>query len=211
MEPGAEILPAYDSLIAKLVARGRTREEAIARMTRALGEFKIEGVPSTIPFHLRVMANDEFARNGATTAFLVEHPEVVPESSFETEVTTAEAPKSWRELLVEVNGRQLAVRMNGDPLAASSSRQSAAVRRPVHRERRTAKASSETLLSPIQGTVLRIAVTAGNHVDEGDLICVIEAMKMENEIRAQRTGSIAELPIAQGGTVRIGDVVAVIR
>ncbi|MFL5762044.1 MAG: acetyl/propionyl/methylcrotonyl-CoA carboxylase subunit alpha [Thermomicrobiales bacterium] len=212
MEPGAEIMPAYDSLIAKLVAWGRDRDEAIARMRRALGEFRIEGVPSTIPFHQRVFMNEAFVRRGATTAFLDEHPDVLPEPAAVPDDAARETPSAWREVLVEVNGRQLSVRVNGDPLSQPNRAQRTAPKRPVHASRgSTAVANEEKLRSPIQGTVLRVAAKTGTRVEAGDLICVIEAMKMENEIRAHRLGEVVELPIVQGGTVKIGDLLAVIR
>jgi acetyl-CoA/propionyl-CoA carboxylase, biotin carboxylase, biotin carboxyl carrier protein len=212
MEPGAEILPAYDSLIAKLVVWGRDRAEAIARMRRALGEFRIEGVPSTIPFHQRVLENDAFIQGLATTAFLDEHPEVIPEPIVPTQDQPQSETRSWREVLVEVNGRQLAVRLNGDPLSMTAHIRRDAPR-PQNRKSGGAIASSndETLRSPIQGTVLRVVSQPGAHVAQGDLICVIEAMKMENEILAHRAGEIVELPITVGGTVKIGGVLAVIR
>jgi acetyl-CoA/propionyl-CoA carboxylase biotin carboxyl carrier protein len=212
MEPGAEILPAYDSLIAKLVVRGRDRDEAIARMRRALGEFRIEGVPSTIPFHQRVLENDEFVHGLATTAFLDEHPEVIPEPIVSAKDTPEVNSRMWREVLVEVNGRQLAVRLNGDPLSTTARARRDAPR-PQNRKSggTTASSNDETLRSPIQGTVLRVASQPGAHVAQGDLICVIEAMKMENEILAHRAGDIVELPIVERGTVKIGGVLAVIR
>jgi acetyl-CoA/propionyl-CoA carboxylase biotin carboxyl carrier protein len=209
MEPGAEILPAYDSLIAKLVTRGRTRDEAIARMRRALAEYRIEGVPTTIPFQQRVLANEKFVQNGATTAFLEEHPEVLPSPAESDGVQSSHEQRRWREVIVEVDGRQLTVRLNGEVDREVGSRQRP--RLAAKPERVAASANDETLRSPIQGTVLRVAAQAGATVAKGDLICVVEAMKMENEIRAHRPGEIVELPISTGATVRIGGVLAVIR
>jgi acetyl-CoA/propionyl-CoA carboxylase, biotin carboxylase, biotin carboxyl carrier protein len=212
MEPGAEILPTYDSLIAKLVVWGRDRTEAIQRMRRALSEFRVEGVPTTIPFHQRVLANDEFAGVGATTAFLDEHPDIVQVPAEPAGEKSETEPRRWREVLVEVNGRQLAVRLNGDPLGQPTAPTRAGSNRPARKSTgQSANTSDETLRSPIQGTVLRVVALPGSRVSQGDLICVIEAMKMENEIRAHRAGEITELPIAQGETVKIGGVLAVIQ
>jgi acetyl-CoA/propionyl-CoA carboxylase biotin carboxyl carrier protein len=207
MEAGAEILPPYDSLIAKLVTWGRDRDEALARMKRALGEYRVDGVPTTIPFHLRVLATSEFAEHGATTAFLDEHPEVLPPASAVERGALDQG--QWREVMVEVDGRQLTVRLNGETGGSAGRRQPP---RAASKQRGpAASANDEALRSPIQGTVLRVAAQPGATVAKGDLICVVEAMKMENEILAHREGEIVELPIATGATVQIGGVLAVIR
>ncbi len=207
METGAAILPAYDSLIAKLVCRGRDRGEAIARMLQALREFHIEGVPTTIPFHTRVLESAAFAAGDVTTSFLPEHPEVIPPATNTVSpgATTASAPTS--DYLVEVNGRRLSVRITGDESRlnpAPATQQSTPARR---RSGGGSVSSSKEVTSPLQGTVLRVAVEAGQAVDAGDLLCVVEAMKMENEITAQRAGEIAVVNVAPGAMVSVGSVI----
>ena len=117
-----------------------------------------------------------------------------------------------RDYKVEVGGKLFDVRVFGEA-AADAGSASAAPRRPPRRERAGgagAAASSDSLPSPLQGTVLRVAVEQGQEIEEGALICVIEAMKMENEITAHRSGKVSELGVSEGGSVSSGDVIAVI-
>jgi len=214
---GDQIRPEYDSLIAKLVTWGRDREEAIARMERALADFVAEGTPTTIGFHRRLMAHPSFRAGDVSTTFLTDFPELVRDGD-------SNGPDSWSEsggatrqepidLLVEVNGRRFQTVIHGLP--QSGVQPAVPGRRPRPRQHhgaggRAARAMGETLLSPIQGTVLRVAVEEGQSVEAGDLICVIEAMKMENELTAHRAGVIEQLKVDQGQTVTIGTVVALI-
>jgi acetyl-CoA/propionyl-CoA carboxylase biotin carboxyl carrier protein len=213
-EGGAAVLPSYDSLIAKLVVWGRDRAETLARTRRALGEFRIDGVPTTIPFHQRLIDHPDFAAGDATTAFLTEHPEVFPPPSA-VDPGRAEKPASPpRELTVEVDGRRLAVRVLGSPatdspIPASPPRRAPRLQKALPGAGRHGADGAE-LISPLQGTVIRVEVSAGETVNRGDLICVIEAMKMENEITAHRDGVLSSLAVAPGDAVRIGALLAII-
>ncbi len=215
MDDRVEIHPAYDSLIAKLIAWGRDRDEAIARMRRALAEFRIEGVPTTIPFHQRVMEHPVFQAGQATTTFLAEHPDVLPPPA-PPATTERRDTAPARELIVEVNGRRLTVRVHGEVAAAPPVTAPPQRRPPLSGQRAQRSASSHAsadgaeLTSPLQGTVVRVAVTPGTPVRRGDLICVIEAMKMENEIAAHREGTVAAVHVEPGHAVRIGTVLATI-
>ncbi|MGH2531970.1 MAG: acetyl/propionyl/methylcrotonyl-CoA carboxylase subunit alpha [Thermomicrobiales bacterium] len=212
MEDGAEILPSYDSLIAKLVVWGRDRAEAIARGRRALDEFEVEGVPTTIPLLRRVLAHPTFIAEGATTAFLAEHPDVLPPAATPPAGQTECDTLPPREMTVEVNGRRLVVRMPGNLIGPTPKSRAAGPPR-IERSRNLRAAGGQNgteLLSPIQGAVVRLAVEPGQQVAAGDLVCVVEAMKMENEIVAHRAGSITKLPIAAGESVKIGSILAVI-
>jgi acetyl-CoA/propionyl-CoA carboxylase, biotin carboxylase, biotin carboxyl carrier protein len=128
----------------------------------------------------------------------------------EAEEAAGEVLVEERTYKVEVDGRLHAVKVIG--AAAPAGNPTAAARRPPRREERAAgaatSAASEALVSPLQGTVLRLAVAEGDEVEEGALICVIEAMKMENEITAHRAGKLTALPIAEGGSVAAGDLLA---
>jgi acetyl-CoA/propionyl-CoA carboxylase biotin carboxyl carrier protein len=216
MEPGGEISAAYDSLIAKLIAWGRDRDEAIARMRRALADFEIGGVPTTIPFHRNVMGDERFRAGQLATTFLAEAPDLIP-SPADSEPATSVGVPSWQEVIAEVNGRRFVVRLPEAFAASDNGRtRPAAARRPGAPSGPGgavggAGDSGETLTSPIQGTVLRVPAEAGQAVRRGDVICIVEAMKMENELVAHRDGTIAELRVAPGATLRIRDVVAVIR
>jgi acetyl-CoA/propionyl-CoA carboxylase biotin carboxyl carrier protein len=212
MEDGGVILPTYDSLIAKLVTWGRDRDEAIARMGRALGEFEVAGVPTTIPFHERVMANEAFRRGEATTSFLPEHPEVIPPAS-DVAAEAPESPAPTAEIQVEVNNRRFTVRLPEGISANGARGNGAAVKAPAKRRGHSRAATAEAgpdMTSPIQGTVIRVSVNEGQTVTTGTLICVIEAMKMENEIVALRDGVVTALPIAPGQAVTIGTLLATI-
>jgi acetyl-CoA/propionyl-CoA carboxylase biotin carboxyl carrier protein len=221
VEAGSEITPLYDPLIAKLIVAGVDRQAATRRMLRALDEFEIEGVTSLIPFHKALLRSEQWAR-GETCRDLVEDPkwlktlapEAAPAATEEQEAD--EEQKVEREYTVEVNNRRFSVKVIGSVAAGGASANSAApVRRPPRRERARTAASqdgaSETLVSPIQGTVLRVNVEKGQEVDSGAVICVVEAMKMENEITAHRAGKVAELNVSEGGSIASGDTIAVIK
>jgi acetyl-CoA/propionyl-CoA carboxylase biotin carboxyl carrier protein len=213
MEAGAAILPAYDSMIAKLVTWGRDRTEALDRMSRALGEFEVSGVATTIPFHQRVMVHPVFRSGGATTSFVPEHPEVIPPPQVVTPGDAADETKPL-ETIVEVNGRRLSVAIHGGiavgtPAAAAVNGNGRAGRRAGSGKKKAG--GGDLLESPIQGTVIRLNVAPGQAVSQGELICVVEAMKMENEIVAHKPGTIATLHIAKGAAVQIGGAIADIK
>ncbi|HEV2065907.1 MAG TPA: acetyl-CoA carboxylase biotin carboxylase subunit [Thermomicrobiales bacterium] len=214
---GDQIRPEYDSLIAKLVTWGRDREEAIARMERALADFEAEGTPTTIGFHRRLMAHPRFRAGEFSTTFLTDFPEIVQDGTWDGPASHPESgrdiPEEPIDLLVEVNGRRFQTVIHGLPQAGVQPAVAGRRSRPRQHQgagRRSAQAMGEALLSPIQGTVLRVAVEEGQTVEAGDLICVVEAMKMENELTAHRTGVVSQLSVDQGQTVTIGAVVATI-
>jgi acetyl-CoA/propionyl-CoA carboxylase biotin carboxyl carrier protein len=213
MFEGAEILPSYDSLIAKLVTWGRDRSEAIARMRRALAEFRVDGLPTTIPFHQRVMEHPVFVAGEATTAFLPEHPEVIPPAGDRVENVSGSEHAQPRELVVEVEGRRLTVRVHQDGPQHVNPGGSSPQRPGVSRQgigSNHGSASGNEIRSPLQGTVVRVAVVPGATVAAGERVCVVEAMKMENEITAHRSGSIETVSVSAGSTVSVGTVVATI-
>ena len=215
-EAGATISPRYDSMIAKLIARGADRAEAIARMDRALGEFTIGGVASTIPFHRTVLAHPVFARGDATTDWIERESIGRDLSPAELPPTEDQPAPATRDYTLEVNGKRFAVRLIGAPEAyAGAMPVPTAAGRPNSTRNAPKRGGaspngSGALTSPIQGTVLRVAVEAGATVRAGQLICVVEAMKMENEITAPRDGTVQELAVKAGQTVRIGERLATI-
>ena len=214
-EAGYEVLPLYDPMIAKLIAWDVDREASTRRMLRALGEYEIGGITTLIPFHMALLASEQWQR-GETCRDLLADEEWLqqfavpkPERPDERE---GEEQRVEREYAVEVSGRRFDVRVVGEPVTPDGA--APARRPPPRRERegggRGGGAPGE-LLSPIQGTVLRVAVEKGAEVDEGALICVVEAMKMENEITAPAAGTVEELVVSEGGSVSTGDRIAVIR
>jgi acetyl-CoA/propionyl-CoA carboxylase, biotin carboxylase, biotin carboxyl carrier protein len=221
VEAGSEVSPMYDPMVAKLIVWDTNRELATRRMLRALGEFEIGGLTTLIPFHRTILATDQWAR-GETCRDLIEDRDWLkstePQAASDLAATGSGAEEAAsegvvaREYKVEVGGKLFDVRVFAPPGAGRSG--PAGMRRPPKRERKAGGgggASSEELVSPLQGTVLKVAVEKGAEVEEGALICVIEAMKMENEITAHRPGTVAELNVAEGASVSSGDVIAVIK
>jgi acetyl-CoA/propionyl-CoA carboxylase biotin carboxyl carrier protein len=220
VEQGSEITPLYDPLIAKLIVSGADRDMATARMLRALDEFEIEGVTTLIPFHRALLRSEQWQR-AETCRDLVENakwlkslaPEPAPQKQEEDEEEKVE-----RDYTVEVDNRRFNVKVIGPPpLGGVASTNSAATRRPPHRDRSaqavapSGDGASENVVSPIQGTVLRVNVKKGEEVESGAVICVIEAMKMENEITAHRAGKVEQLNVSEGGSIGSGETIAVIK
>jgi acetyl-CoA/propionyl-CoA carboxylase biotin carboxyl carrier protein len=211
--PGSEVTPMYDPLIAKLIVWDLDRERATARMLRALEEYEIGGINTLIPFHRAILATKQW-RAGETCRDLIEDREWLKSLAPEVEAKPGKGEEGAaaieREYQVEVEGKLFDVRVIGE--AAAAVNPGAALRRPPKRERGEAgaatSAASEDLVSPLQGTVLRVGVEEGAEVAEGDLVCVIEAMKMENEITAHRAGKVTELAISEGASVSSGDRLA---
>ena len=205
-ESGSRIHPAYDSLIAKVVAWGRDRGEATARMGRALIELDVAGVPTTRDFHLRLLDHPDWQRGAATTTFLDRHSEVLPPpaDSFPAAETGGDGPV---EVVTEVDGRRFEVRVYGRVKPATSN---VASQRPKPPSKQAMNRSGDDALlrSPIQGTVVRVAVEPGDSVMRGQTVCVIEAMKMENDVTAHRAGVLATVAATPGMAVRVGDSIA---
>ncbi len=207
-EPGTAVLPAYDSLIAKLVIFGRDRAEALARARRALDEFEIGGVPSTIGFHRRVLDDPAFIAGGVTTRYLNEHPDVIP-PAWEGTVGVPGETVPPNEQVVEVNGHRFSVKTFGDaPRAVAASKPGKSAPKRSSAGGGASGQGGADLISPIQGTVLRVAIETGATVGAGELVAVVEAMKMENEIRAHRAGVVSEVLVAAGERIVAGAIVA---
>jgi acetyl-CoA/propionyl-CoA carboxylase, biotin carboxylase, biotin carboxyl carrier protein len=220
VEAGSEVTPMYDPMVAKLIVWDVDREHATRRMLRALEEYEIGGVTTLIPFHKALLATKQWA-NGETCRDLVSDRDwlkaLAPEEKAEAAVGGPERDGEVvsRDYKVEVGGKLFDVKVIGDAAAAPAATNpgpAAGLKRPPRRQRAgggaATSAASEDLTSPLQGTVLRVAVEQDAEVSEGDLICVIEAMKMENEITAHRSGKITELPISDGASVTNGDLLA---
>jgi acetyl-CoA/propionyl-CoA carboxylase biotin carboxyl carrier protein len=220
---GSEISPMYDPMVAKLIVWDVDREQATARMLRALHEYRITELKTLIPFHRALLATEQWAR-GETCRDLVENRERLQQLAFPTPAPPAgkddEEPSVEQTYTVEVSGRRFDVRVIGPPPLSNGAAPGPApgARKPPRRERAgeeggapsTRGGAGDTLASPLQGTVLRVAVEKGATVEVGTLVAVIEAMKMENEITAHKAGKVADLPIAVGASVASGDTLAVI-
>ncbi len=188
-------------------------------MLRALGEYEIGELKTLIPFHQALLATEQW-RNGETCRDLVESKEWLAQLAFPPAQPAGDsdeaAAKVEHEYAVEVSGRRFDVKVIGAPIAGGAANGTAAAagaRKAPRRERKSGGGGGAPgeLLSPLQGTVLKVAVEKGASVEEGALICVIEAMKMENEITAPSSGTIEELSVSEGGSISAGDAIAVIK
>jgi acetyl-CoA/propionyl-CoA carboxylase biotin carboxyl carrier protein len=217
--PGGEVSPMYDPMVAKLIVWDSDREAATRRMLRALAEYEITELKTLIPFHTALLATEQWA-NAETCRDLVEDRKWLRALAFPPvggPVSDDEDdPKVEQTYTVEVSGRRFDVRVIGAPFAgggtAVSMNGNGAARRP-RRERKSGGAGggADTLPSPMQGNMWRVKVRAGDTVKEGQLLCIIEAMKMENEITAHKAGVIVEVPIVEGAAIAAGDTIAVIK
>jgi acetyl-CoA/propionyl-CoA carboxylase biotin carboxyl carrier protein len=214
---GSVVSPMYDPMVAKLVVWDADRAQATARMLRALAEFEISGLKTLIPFHRALLASEQWA-HGETCRDLLEDRAWLKALAFEKAPKPADdggGDAVEQTYTVEVSGRRFDVRVIGPPPALSSNGAGeTGPSKPVRAERKATKRKphgSDTLASPMQGNVWKVPVKQGQTVAEGDIVTIIEAMKMENEITAHKAGVIAELPISEGDSVRSGDVLAVIR
>ncbi|WP_374986103.1 acetyl/propionyl/methylcrotonyl-CoA carboxylase subunit alpha [Streptomyces fradiae] len=218
VESGSVIGPAWDSLLAKLIVTGATRTQALERARRALAEFQVEGMATAIPFHRAVVADPAFAP--AEGPFAI-HTRWI-ETEFVNDIkpfaapadTEADEEESGREtVVVEVGGKRLEVSLPST-LGMSLARTGlAAGARPKRRAKKKAAsaASGDTLASPMQGTIVKVAVEEGQEVKEGDLIVVLEAMKMEQPLNAHRAGTVKGLSAEIGASVTSGAVICEIK
>jgi acetyl-CoA/propionyl-CoA carboxylase biotin carboxyl carrier protein len=212
---GSEVTPLYDPMIAKLIVWDANRERATARMRRALAEYDVGALTTLIPFHSALLATEQWAR-GETCRDLIEDAEWLASTAPATTESAAAAADSpveltEREYKVEVDGRLFGVKVIGEGLGGANGAVAAGAKRPPKRERGAGGGSGisgDDLPAPLQGSIFKLPVSKGDTVAEGDLICIIEAMKMENEITAHKSGVIAELAIAEGDSVSAGDVLA---
>jgi len=221
VEAGAEISPMYDPMVAKLIVWDTDREAATARMLRALDEFDIGGITTLIPFHKALLATKQW-HNAETCRDLVEDPKwlksLAPEEPAApvAEGQEESVEKIERDYTVEVDSRRFTVKVIGPPPTGGGVAVGAnSVGRPAARRDRAGgradRAASGSVVSPLQGTVLRVNVKQGQEVEEGAVVCVIEAMKMENEITAPVAGKVEELSVSEGASVAAGDAIALIK
>ena len=207
----------YDNLIGKLVVWGPDREAARHRMLRALGEFEISGLSTTIPAHVALLSNPDFAavgtrRSGWRTRSTRRRSSAPPPPTTMLAADAEEAePLLERTVPVEVDGKRYSVKLWLPEAAAAS----AAPRKRSARPRPGASGSggaagSGTISAPMQGTIVKVLVAAGDAVEAGQSVLVLEAMKMENHITAEKSGTVQEVRVAEGDTVGTGDVLLVI-
>jgi acetyl-CoA/propionyl-CoA carboxylase biotin carboxyl carrier protein len=210
VELGSEIAGLYDPLVAKLIVHDVDRESARRRMLRALDEYEIGGVTTLLGFHRALLQHPCFA-DGATCHGIVESEALAEQAAALTPereaATTNGAPRRDSRLSVELDGRRFDVRVLApEPAQADLGRR----RRERTSHAGTGSAARDAVVSPMQGTVLDVRVAEGDEIHSGDVICIVEAMKMENEIAAHRDGVVSELTVSPGQPVKTGQVICVV-
>ncbi len=213
-ESGDTVSQFYDNLIAKLIVWAPDRPKAIAKMRRALDETVIDGVHTTIPALQTILAHEDFVEARHSTKWVEEKagienlavaPLIPTESNDEARVL--------REVDAEINGRRFQVKLwlPGNDLDDSSSKAgSVNGKRPRAKTHSQIGGGSGTIAVPMQGTIVKVLVEVGQSIEAGQTVCILEAMKMENAINAEKTGTVKELRVKPGDSVGSGDIVAVI-
>ncbi len=218
-ESGDEISQYYDNLIGKLVCWGANRESAILRTIRALEEFVIEGVATTIPADLAILKHPDFQAALHSTRWVEEKLDlsgIEAAGAPATEVADGEPPRVERQVDVEVNGKRFNVRLwvpDIAPVAVAGPGGTAPMARKPSRAPAGGSgggSGSGDVTVPMQGTIVKVLVEVGQAVELGQAVVVLEAMKMENQINAERAGTVKAVKVTAGDTVGAGDVVVVI-
>ncbi|AXH97734.1 acetyl/propionyl/methylcrotonyl-CoA carboxylase subunit alpha [Ornithinimicrobium avium] len=211
---GDTVAGAFDSMIAKLIVTGRDREQALERARRALGELEVEGMPTVLPFHRAIVSDPAFAPEG-DESFSV-HTRWI-ETEFDNQIPPYSGPTAEpdvadgerQRVVVEVGGQRLEVSLPAGLTLGGSGGGPAARRKAPRRTRGgggTAAASGDAVTAPMQGTIVKVAVDEGQPVAQGDVVVVLEAMKMEQPIKAHKDGTVTGLSATVGETVSNGAV-----
>ena len=214
---GQTVPQAFDSLIAKLIVTGASRQQALERARRALAEFEIDGMPTVLPFHRAVVRDPAFTdepfrvhTRWIETEFAAEIP------PYAGGLATAPDSEARERITVEVGGKRLEVTVPADFGGAGAKPSAAPAARTRSGDRRGGKVAGgaptgDELVSPMQGTIVKIVAADGEHVEAGDTIVVLEAMKMEQPLTAHKAGTVSGLSIAVGQTVPAGAVICQLR
>ena len=218
-ESGDEVSQFYDNLVGKLIVWGADRPTAIARALRALREFRIEGINTTIPADIAILEHPDFAAAEHSTKWVEDRLdlsglEVAPAAP--TDAEGGDAPKVQRDVDVEVNGKRFSVKVWVPDLPTVAVSGAGAAASAGTRPRRSAAAAGAAVAGsgkvavPMQGTIVKVLVEVGQAVEVGTPLVVLEAMKMENSVTADKAGTVTEVKVQPGQAVASGDVVIVI-
>ncbi len=211
IEPSTTVSQYYDNLMGKLIVWAPTRKLAIARGIRCLEEFVISGVKTTIPAHLAVLRHSDFLKDKHHTKWLEEEVDLSG-ADFEVGVPLpTDEERAQRAMTVEVGGRRFDVTFWAPPVRRVGGE---APRRKAPKLKSGGGPSTGgdgIITSPMQGTIVKVSVSAGDAVETGDNICVLEAMKMENAISSPTAGEVIDLRVQPGDTVNIGDIIAIVK
>jgi acetyl-CoA/propionyl-CoA/long-chain acyl-CoA carboxylase, biotin carboxylase, biotin carboxyl carrier protein len=215
--PGSEITPMYDPMVAKLIVWDADRESATRRMLRALAEYEIGGLKTLLPFHTALLDTPQWAR-GETCRDLLEDRDWLKALAFPKAAPASDGEDGdivEHAYTVEVSGRKFDVKVIGPPNGGAVNGAAPAAASPKPRRAERAAGSSgggaDELVSPLQGNMWKVLVEQGQEVQEGQLVCIIEAMKMENEITAHKGGVIERLAVKEGEPIASGATIAVIK
>jgi acetyl-CoA/propionyl-CoA carboxylase biotin carboxyl carrier protein len=220
-EAGDTISQFYDNLVAKLVVWGHDREAARRRMLRAIDETVIEGVATTLPADVAILAHPDFASGQHSTNWVEQTLDLSGVSAASaTPAAPAPAdgsdalPRVLRDVTAEVDGRRYQVKLwvpdLGDVVVAAGGASPGRGAGPKRPKAAASGAGSGTVAVPMQGTIVKVLVAVGDAVEVGQTICVLEAMKMENNVSAEKAGTVSEVRVQAGESVGPGDVIAVI-
>uniref|UniRef100_UPI0026E57D3B biotin/lipoyl-containing protein n=1 Tax=Halalkalicoccus subterraneus TaxID=2675002 RepID=UPI0026E57D3B len=224
LRQGDEIVTDYDSMIGKLIVHASDREECISRSLRALREYDIEGVVTVIPFHRLMLSDKRFVSGTHTTKYLDDEmdrnriEEAQKQWGSETDGESDEEDVVHREFTVEVNGKRFEVDLEErgvQAVAGGGSGGSGGAQPPQPAGESDAgseevAAEGEEVTAEMQGTILSVEVEEGEEVASGDVLCVLEAMKMENDVVASSGGTVAQVLVSEGESVDMGDTLVVI-
>jgi len=220
VETGSVIGGQFDSMLAKLIVYGANRQEALARSRRALDEFEVEGLATVIPFHRAVVSDPAFIGDDKGFSVHTRWIETEWDNTIEPfaggEPLDEEDTRPRQKVVVEVGGRRIEVSLPGDLALSNGAADPAGVirKKPKPRKRGShagAVASGDAVTAPMQGTVVKVAVEEGQEVAVGDLVVVLEAMKMENPVTAHKDGTITGLAVEAGAAITQGTVLAEIK
>jgi acetyl-CoA/propionyl-CoA carboxylase biotin carboxyl carrier protein len=225
LRQGDDLVTDYDSMIAKLIVSGEHRDEVIERGKRALGEYEVEGIHTIIPFHRLMLEDDEFVAGTHTTKYLDEELDpdriAAAQAEYGTEPTSTaddEEDVTEREFTVEVDGKRFEVQLEerGAPALDLGAVETGDTARPEQAgpgddgDDGATSAAGEEIAAEMQGTILEVNVATGEEVAAGDVVLVLEAMKMENDVVAESGGTVTEVAVEEGDSVDMGDTLVVI-
>ncbi|AND17078.1 ATP-grasp domain-containing protein [Rathayibacter tritici] len=207
---GDVISGSFDSLLAKLIVTGDSREQALERSRRALAEFEVTGLPTVLPFHRAIVEDPAFAPEGGapfsiyTRWIETEFENTIPAWSGEPGATPEAAAR--QNVVVEVDGRRVEVTLPGDLVGSAPARGAAAATPKRRGSSSVSTVTGDSVASPMQATIVKVAVAEGDTVVTGDLVVVLEAMKMEQPLTAHKDGTVTALNAEAGSTVAAGHV-----
>jgi acetyl-CoA/propionyl-CoA carboxylase biotin carboxyl carrier protein len=219
-EDGDTVSQYYDNLVAKIIVWAPDRDAARRRLIRVLQETEIEGIATTIPAHLAILDHPDFAAGEHSTKWVEEKLDLSDVAIPKKPSDPAEASEDGRvqrDVDVEVDGRKFTVRLWVPEVAATAVSVGGGGVKPAPKRPRPGAghggggaAGSGTVTVPMQGTIVKVLVNVGDEVDVGQALCVLEAMKMENNVNAEKAGKVSEIRVKPGDTVGAGDIVAVV-